>query len=268
MSDPNINQLRTEWDRLRLRYRIGGVPPELDKLMLKWRRKGARERFLRDRLAELQAEREVLQTEIEGIERTLRAYLNDIICQIKEDHGYGWSPSPVLGFRMWKLSPAGFHGYREHWKSPELMAECPTTGDGTDVPHTDGKCGSPPCGIYAAKRVEDLLIEHRPWDLMESAVGLVAMTGKVVEHERGYRGEYVAVLAIALPRGQGVQTTGDSEEIGLLFQGVGLSTAWHQASEPSSTDPSRQEIEESIIREMNELKRRKSQWILESPNEL
>ena len=169
--------------------------------MLKWRRKGARERFLRDRLAELQAEREVLQTEITGIERTLRAYLNDVICQIKEDHGYGWSPSPVLGFRMWKLSPAGFHGYREHWKSPELMAECPTTGDGTDVPHIDGKCGSPPCGIYAAKRVEDLLIEHRPWDLMESAVGLVAMTGKVVEHERGYRGEYVAVLAIALPRG-------------------------------------------------------------------
>jgi hypothetical protein len=99
------------------------------------------------------------------------------------------------------------------------------------------------------------------------AVGLVAMTGKVVEHEHGWRAEEVTVLALALVRGGRVLTADDPDEIELLFQGVGLSAEWNR-EEGTSPLPDRDRITETIATYMQEQERKKTAWILESPNEL
>ncbi|MDP3983444.1 MAG: hypothetical protein Q8Q52_00360 [Acidimicrobiia bacterium] len=99
------------------------------------------------------------------------------------------------------------------------------------------------------------------------AVGLVAMTGKVVEHEHGWRGEQVTVLALAFVREGQVLTADDPDEIELLFQGVGLSEVWNHGS-GSVPMVERNRITEAIAAYMKEQERKKTSWILESPNEL
>ncbi len=106
-----------------------------------------------------------------------------------------WSPTPVYGYRMWRLDYTGFHGARKLWRKPWMAATC-RRGDG--VPHTDGRCAGVAygCGIYAAKSV-GVLMDEIGGALGDSfAVGLVALEGKVVEHERGYRAETAAVRVL------------------------------------------------------------------------
>ena len=68
-----------------------------------------------------------------------------------------WSPTPVLGYRVWFVLAGAFHGAWERWEHPSLRARCLTTSTDDGVPHTDGRCGPHPCGIYAAKNVRRLL---------------------------------------------------------------------------------------------------------------
>ncbi|NOX23527.1 MAG: hypothetical protein GXP36_10610 [Actinobacteria bacterium] len=108
-----------------------------------------------------------------------------------------WSPTPVYGYRVWVLDHDGYHGARERWLGPEMAATCPIPGD---VPHTDGRCALVAfgCGIYAAKSVEDLMEEVGGTRGGRFAVGLVALKGKVVEHDRGYRAEVAAVRVLVV----------------------------------------------------------------------
>lgn len=56
MPQDSIHRLNREWERLRLNYGIADSPSELDRLLLKSRRKRARLRDLRARLAAIQSE--------------------------------------------------------------------------------------------------------------------------------------------------------------------------------------------------------------------
>jgi hypothetical protein len=267
MPDTSLHQLNREWERLRLKYGIADSPPELGRLLLTSRRKRARLRDLRGRLQTIREEVDALDVEVAGIDKTLRFFLSEIISSIKVEHGPAWSPVPVLGFRVWNLREEGFYGYRVRWEHRSLAAECGSTRNQDDVPHTDGQCANPPCGIYAAKDVDRIIEAHSNLEVAMMAVGLVAMTGKVVEHEHGWRAERVTVLALALVRGGRVQTTDDPDEIELLFQGVGLSDDWNRNSEIAA-GPDEEIVVETMAQYMKIQKRKKTQWILESPNEL
>jgi hypothetical protein len=112
-----------------------------------------------------------------------------------------WSPRPVLGFRMWEMR-GRLHGAWRAWDRPIYRARCVTgrgERDDGQVPHTDGRCGTPPCGLYAFKEPEQLLAAFGlPEGSVRWVMGLVALTGKVVEHERGYRGQQGQVVAAAV----------------------------------------------------------------------
>lgn len=267
MADTSLHQLNREWERLRLKYGIADSPPELGRLLLTSRRKRARLRDLGERLQNIQDEVDALDMEVAGIEKTLRFFLSEIISSVKADHGPAWSPLPMLGFRVWNLREGGFYGYRLRWEHRSLAAECGSTRNQEDVPHTDGQCANPPCGIYAAKDADRIIEAHSDVEVAVMAIGLVAMTGKVVEHELGWRAERATVLALAFVRGGRVQTTDDPDEIELLFQGVGLSNDWNRDSRMAAR-PNEKGVVEAMVQYMKIQERRKTQWILESPNEL
>jgi len=262
MSDISVHRLNREWERLRLKYRIAGSPPGLERLLLTSRRKQARLRDLKTRLAVIQAEVDAMDAEVSGLDKTIRFFLSDIIRQLETEHGPSWSPVPMLGFRVWELKNGEFHGYRVRWEHRSLSAICAGGADNEDVPHTDGQCADPPCGIYAAKHIDRLISAHP--DVGSMAVGLVAMSGKVVEHEQGWRAESVTVLALTFMRGDRIMRTADPDEIEFLFQGIGLSDDWHPTEEPSVNG----RIEDTMAAYMKEQERKQTGWILESPNEL
>lgn len=112
-----------------------------------------------------------------------------------------WSPRPVLAFRMWEVR-GRLQGAWRAWDRPFREARCVagrTERDDGAVPHTDGRCGEPPCGIYAFKEPAQLLAAFGlPEGSRRSVYGLVALSGKVVEHERGYRGQRARVVAAAV----------------------------------------------------------------------
>ena len=119
-----------------------------------------------------------------------------------------WSPTPVLGYRLWELHDGGLHGAWTRWTIPRKTAVCldkqsRATGP---VPHDARECRHPPCGIYALREpgpaartmARSLRTARLP---LTVAMGLVAMSGRVVEHEHGYRAEHVEVVSLAMVTG-------------------------------------------------------------------
>lgn len=102
---------------------------------------------------------------------------------------------------MWEMR-GRLHGAWRAWDRPFREARCVTGRtelDDGEVPHTDGRCGEPPCGIYAFKEPAQVLAAFGlPEARRRNVYGLVALSGKVVEHERGYRGQRAAVVAAAV----------------------------------------------------------------------
>lgn len=125
-----------------------------------------------------------------------------------------WSPGLVLGFRLWQVQ-GRLQGAWKPWDRPEYEATClsrRTGPDAGDVPHTDGRCGYPPCGLYCFREPGQLLAAFGlPTGTALWALGLVSLSGKVVEHDNGYRARKARVLAVAVVgRGQIIRIEGDS----------------------------------------------------------
>jgi hypothetical protein len=97
------------------------------------------------------------------------------------------------------------------------------------VPHAAGECGPPPCGIYVAKDPQDLISGYSrdaAWAmlvgegvrLLEPGVyGAVALSGRVVEHERGYRGARADVLGVVAVGGHRMAVIDRPEALQTLF---------------------------------------------------
>jgi hypothetical protein len=125
-----------------------------------------------------------------------------------------WTPGVVLGFRMWELR-GSLWGAWKVWDRPVHEARCLSRPKGelaSDVPHTDGRCGYPACGLYCFKEPEQLLAAFGlPRGSAVSVLGLVSLSGKVVEHENGYRAQKARVLAAAaVGRGRVVRVEGEA----------------------------------------------------------
>ncbi len=130
-----------------------------------------------------------------------------------------WSPVPIVGFRLWRLTSRGVLGVVQAWPGPRLEARCPR---GPGVPHDAPNCR---CGIYALKDPGAL------WALRPGAgpilvYGLAALSGKVVEHEHGYRARCAEVMAVVVMRNGAMLCRSDPAWIARLFvPGLGLSEA-------------------------------------------
>ena len=256
-----IVELTGLYERLRGLFQLGEPRPELQQIDLAVARRRFRMEHLRKQIAELEEEIGWLASELEGLDRGRELLLTDAIDEIQRAFPQTWSPTPVHGYRLWSVKPDGFHGFRQQWVLPTLDAKCSQYPD-DEVPHTDGRCGPLQCGIYAAKDVRHLLTAERH-DLRSSlpyAVGLVGLSGKVVEHSRGYRAARATVLALVIFRSKaGPLFLDDPREItGVFLDPLLCRTADSDASAGDPIDQAVHYLEEQ---------RRNHRWISENKSE-
>ncbi|MDK1038242.1 MAG: hypothetical protein QGD91_04845 [Actinomycetota bacterium] len=143
-----------------------------------------------------------------------------------------WSPTAVHGYRVWTFEKDGLYGAQRPWRSPRFSARCSFDGE---IPHTDGRCATVAfgCGIYAAKSVE-VLMDEVDGDLgRQFVVGLVGLEGRVVEHDRGYRGEQATVLAATIVNRGTLLMTDDAGELQRMFRDPRQSFGVGAVSPPS-----------------------------------
>jgi hypothetical protein len=227
VSEPGseIDRLREELATYRVRYPDAGEFGPVDRLEQSVeRRRGRRRtlefelRHLRERMGDVVAQVRAVDEEIAGCERGLGLLIDDVLDRIRVRFGEAWSPAPVAGFRLWRVEPSGLFGARERWPGPRLAARCLAGGPALDVPHAVEVCGGvPPCGIYATKRLAELLAEHGVAPGVQVAMGVVALSGKVVEHERGYRAAVAEVVALSLVSRTARLVTSDPGRIDAVF---------------------------------------------------
>jgi hypothetical protein len=96
-----------------------------------------------------------------------------------------WSPDEIEGWRVWAWTGKILKGsFERDWPSSEMEADCVVC---VDPPGWD--C---PCGIYAMKD-RRAVPPSRPGSVI---VGKVAMSGRVIEHEDGYRASHARITAV------------------------------------------------------------------------
>jgi hypothetical protein len=200
-----------------------------------------------------------LTSEVERIERWMEFCLEDVVARAKEVHAEGWSPSPVLGFRIWAVRSEGLFGVKMAWHSRRMKATCLTTRGGDEIPHTDGRCGRLGCGIYAAKSVDPLYREFDIAGIGDVALGLVALKGKVVEHDSGYRGAEAEVIALAASTGKHLLLTANGDRIDEVFADPTLITR-----EPETESERHRLFEMETFVEIQA--RRATEWTLGTSN--
>lgn len=199
--------------RYRQRYDIEDQLGPLVSLEQSIRRRRTRLAAIRRRVEELETMLSASQRELTAIEREIAEssrvggfLIDEILDRVRIEQHEAWSPSAVFGFRKWQVRTDGLYGAKQRWLSPTMDAECLRRIPGDDVPHAMRVCGPPACGIYATKGIE--MFGSCAWGLSDGeALGLVAMTGKVIEHEHGYRGAKATLVAVAARyRGMSLRT--------------------------------------------------------------
>ena len=201
-----------------------------------------------------------MTAEVRRIERWVEFCLEDVITRAKQDHAEGWSPTPVLGYRLWAVGEDGLYGVKMVWDSRTITATCLSNRGNTEIPHSDGRCGRLGCGVYAAKSVDPLYTEFDLSGIGNLALGLVAMTGKVVEHDDGYRAAAATVVAIGASLGTHLMLTSDPLRIDQLLADP---TVIREGREVEAEAQRLVEMEAFVIKEA----RRATPWTLETNSE-
>jgi hypothetical protein len=177
----------------------------------------------RRRLAELEGEEHRARDELVRYERAAEAILSAAIARVEAAVQPSWTPVPVVGYRLWTIDRLRLRGARVVWDAPVHEAKCTpvpgAVGDVQGVPHADGRCGRLGCGVYALKEAGMLVGSGRSSSASRpgAVFGAVALFGKVVEHELGYRAQRAhAIAAGALWRGR-MMVSDDPDWITRLF---------------------------------------------------
>lgn len=252
-TNPRVAELRRTLQRYVERYgRLGGMV-DVEKANSAM---GFRQRRL-DRLLEEEArikgEIRAMASEITRIQKWVEFCLEDAVERVKQEHKEGWSPLPVLGFRLWWIGDGALNGVKAPWLNRKMTAVCLTRGGDVEIPHSDGRCGRLGCGVYAAKTIEPLYRDFDVKSIKDVALGLVAMTGKVVEHDDGYRAAEVTVVALAAALQGHLLLTNDPVCIDAVFEGPDLIKA---AAVVASEERRLSEMETYI----NDQARRQGEW--------
>jgi len=175
----------------------------------------------RRRLEALESDERRARDELAGFERGLEAMLSEAIDRVETAAAPAWSPVPIVGYRMWTIRHLQLRGARAVWTSPAYEATCtPVTGAigrVHGVPHSDGRCGRLGCGVYALKNAAMLLSPTTRASRPGTVLGAVALSGKVVEHELGYRAQRARVIAAGALWRERMVASDDPGWIGRLF---------------------------------------------------
>jgi len=142
------------------------------------------------------------------------------VCPPAPPEGF-WSPSPVLAYRLWWIRNHVVKGARVRWTGRSLEAVCPRTGQ-PGVPHVDGRCGVPGCGIYAMKDIGRLRGWSHPRGERGWVAAVVALEGRVVEHEHGYRAARAGVVAAVAATRHQIAASEDPDWIEGVFAEAGF----------------------------------------------
>ncbi len=173
---------------------------------------------IRKQIAELEERARVIESELQGFGKGMLVLVREEIAAYESEFPEAWSPTGVPGFRIWVLDEGRLVGARRPWTEPEFEATCNAFPDSDEIPHTDERCGRLGCGVYATRELRPLLESHVREGDCGYAAGRVEMSGKVVEHEDGYRAQKAIVVAVALiGRDREVYTT-DRSVIQLIFR--------------------------------------------------
>lgn len=114
---------------------------------------------------------------------------------------------PLIGWRRWRLTDEGHIraiSMSTEWKPYEALTAIHENGGWTVREGHEDPCGCTSCGIYAHQtkahlRASTSMQASSRWlceELLPCVVGRVALWGKVVIHERGYRAQYAYPLDI------------------------------------------------------------------------
>lgn len=223
-----------EYTTLRHRYGVLHTLPQLTKLDAAVGPSTSRLRLLSEQLADIEKELRWLESEIESFDKGRELLLVGAINDLQRRYKEARSPDPISGFRLWDVRSDGLYGVKAKWNCAQMVARCLTTDTTDEVPHTDGRCGKPPCGVYATKDVGDLIadLQIEAPNRSTIAIGLVAMSGKVVEHQRGYRAAITDVLALAITEAEKVPLlTHDSDRIRECFSNPAGLHSWLQTAQ-------------------------------------
>jgi hypothetical protein len=221
----SIRHFRQVIDHLSRTYGRKVVATESDgivqavKLGEKAQARRTRAQSVRRQIVELERELAACELEAIGYERAIEGLLGGIVDRIEAEHGPDWSPWPVFGYRLWQIKGGGLYGAWDRWAEPVLTAECksPRSLVIGPTPHDSEVCGPPSCGIYAVKDLAVLLGEFPGLDHSRLAIGLVALSGRVVEHRLAYRAQHARVVAITATIGRRLLLTADRQRILELF---------------------------------------------------
>ncbi len=231
-SAQRIVELRAEVRRYQARY---GTLEGMDDVLRAESALAARQRrydWLVEEAERIARQMPAAESEVERLEDWMEFCLADVIARTQKAHAEGWSPVPVMGYRLWAVTPEGLNGVRMTWPGRTMVATCRLRSGDDEVPHTDGGCGRLGCGVYAAKSVDRLLHEFDLDGIGDVAVGLVALTGKVVEHETGYRGAMATVVALAAELDTHLLVTSDPTHIERVFAHPAVIEAEPEVEEP------------------------------------
>ena len=242
--------------RYRDRYEIEDIVEPFDKLSLSLVRRERQLGALRRRasqlesdLIEVKARIDALASEIEGTGQAQEAMAAEIVEETRMRFTEAWSPLPILGYRTWLIHENRLRGVKLVWTRPTMTARCLTRIPGEDVPHSERRCGVPACGIYATKSLQPFTGSSYGLAGRELAIGVVAMTGKVIEHDVGYRaGQARAVAAVARIRGTWFSFCG-REPIAQLFadpSGVAATNEWAGVTTRSEAEELLSNMKEKI----------------------
>ncbi len=208
---------------------------------------------IRKQIAELEQRAKVIESELNGFGKGMAALVLEEIAEYERTFPEAWSPTSVLGFRIWVVEDGRLVGARQVWDSPEFTASCTAHPGSDEVPHTDERCGRLGCGIYATKSLDPLFQLHLRESDRNYAVGLIAMSGKVVEHDDGYRAARAEVVSLVLiGKDREIYTT-EPEVIAAIF--ADLEAALTSEQSRRLTTPILARIEEHLM------ERKDQSWI-------
>lgn len=216
-----------QWKRLeiyRQRYAIEDRLAPVASLEKSMSRRRMRSAALSRRLEQLiqdindtRAQLAAVESEIDRSRDAGALLIAEILDDVQIEMGEAWSPSPVRGFRVWRIEDNKVMGNQVPWDSPTLVGRCLREIPGEDLPHSVSRCGPPACGIYAVKELDMFPPGIGRGVIHNSVVGVVAMQGKVIEHEDGYRSQRATAIAVSANDGARRLTTADPAEIDALF---------------------------------------------------
>lgn len=208
-----VRVLRSRYETLRRRLQRNDGLSEIERLDGSIDRRTRRLEHINQQIDRLHEERDRVEAEILGCFTGSEALLTDLVSRMEEIEGTDWTPIPIASFTMWELSGESMDDGAVSWRGRTAVGTCGLSATG-DLPHTTKRCIRSECGIVGYRDLT--MLGDVPSEGLVG-VGRLQMSGRVVEHEHGYRAELAEVVALIATDGSRWFRTRDRGQIDDFF---------------------------------------------------